>query len=150
MLLDALSQVSGSPTVFKDKPAGTRALQLSDVNVEHYFLRTFGRPERILTCECERSNEPSMVQVLHLMNGDTVNAKLEAKGNRIDQALAAGTPDAEIVDDAYLSALMRFPTEAEKSGVLQVLAATPAAERRTALEDFYWSLLTSREFLFNH
>ena len=150
VLLDALSQVSGSPTVFKDKPAGTRALQLSDVNVEHYFLRTFGRPERILTCECERSNEPSMVQVLHLMNGDTVNAKLEAKGNRIDQALAAGTPDAEIVDDAYLSALMRFPTEAEKSGVLQVLAATPAAERRTALEDFYWSLLTSREFLFNH
>lgn len=150
VLLDAISQVSGTPTVFKDKPAGTRALQLTDVNVEHYFLRTFGRPERVLTCECERSNEPSMVQVLHLMNGDTVNAKLEAKGSRIDTALAAGASDGDVVDDAYLSALTRYPTEEEKSGLLQVLAAAPATERRAALEDLYWSLLTSREFLFNH
>lgn len=78
-----------------------------------YFLQSFGRPERDLTCECERTAEPSMVQVLHISNGDTVNQKLEEKGNRLESLIAAGKSDAEIVDEVYLAALSRHPTEAE-------------------------------------
>ncbi|HTN76206.1 MAG TPA: DUF1549 and DUF1553 domain-containing protein [Pirellulaceae bacterium] len=150
VLLDAVSQVSGAPTAFKDFPAGTRALQLPDSSVESYFLQAFGRPDRLITCDCERSDEPSMTQVLHLYNGDTLNSKLAAKDNAIDRYLAAKLPPEQIVEELYLSALARFPTAEEKQSLAAILASTAEAEKRAALEDFFWSVLSSREFLFNH
>lgn len=150
VLLDAISQVTGTPTEFKGYAPGWRALQLPDSNVDSYFLKSFGRPQRLLTCECERTNEPSMVQVLHITNGDTINQKLAAKGSRVEQLLAAKTPDDKIVEDAYLSALSRQPTDAEKQQLVSELGQGPAAEKRQAIEDLYWSLLSGKEFLFNH
>jgi hypothetical protein len=150
VLLDALSAVSGSPTVFGDYAPGTRALQLPDVGVNSYFLKTFGRPLRAITCECERTAEPSMVQVLHISNGDTINEKLEAKGNRLEQMLAGNMTNEQIVEEAYLSALSRFPTDAEKAKLVAALAETSGADRRPIVEDLFWSILSSKEFLFNH
>lgn len=150
VLLDAVSQVTGVPTQFKGYPDGTRALELPDVNVESYFLSAFGRPERLITCECERSNEPSMVQVLHLMNGETINQKVAAEKNRVGQLLSANTPDEGIADEAYLSALCRYPTDKEREQILQILKTAETENRRAVVEDLYWSILTSKEFLFNH
>nr|MDQ3331187.1 DUF1549 and DUF1553 domain-containing protein [Planctomycetota bacterium] len=158
VLLDAVSQATLAPTKFAEKPLGTRALQLPDVKVASYFLDTFGRPDRLQTCECERSDMPSMKQVLNLMNGDTVNEKLsrvpdEKQGwtdNRIGLTLASGVSNDQIVEDAYLATLGRFPTEEEQAQLLAVLAETPADSRRVAIEDLYWGLLTSKEFLFQH
>jgi len=162
VLLDSYSHVTGVPTdFFQDKrnanqgrgpayPVGFRALQLPDTKTDSYFLRTFGRPDRDRTCECERTGEPSMAQALHIANGDTLNRKLAAKGNRLEQQLASGTPDAQLVEDVFLAALARFPTEAEKTTFTDTLAACAAAGRRALLEDIYWSLMSSREFLFNH
>ena len=151
VLLDALSQVTGAPTEFTGYAQGWRAEQLPDSNVDSYFLKSFGRPVRLLTCECERTSTPSMVQVLHICNGNTLNQKLAAKGNRLDQLLAAKTPPEGIIDEAYLSAPSRaYPTASEKEHLVQLLSAAPANEQRAAVEDLYWSLLSSTEFLFNH
>ena len=149
VLLDAMSQVTGTPTQFGDYPLGWRATQLPDANVNSYFLKTFGRPERVITCECERTAEPTMVQVLHISNGDSLNDKLQAKGNRIEQLLAANTPDDKLIEEVYLSALSRLLTDDEKSRLLGVLAE-PGQDKRQVVEDLYWSVLSSREFLFNH
>ncbi|HVX14027.1 MAG TPA: DUF1549 and DUF1553 domain-containing protein [Pirellulales bacterium] len=149
VLLDAMSQVTAAPTQFGDYPLGWRAVQLPDSNVNSYFLKTFGRPERVVTCECERTAEPTMVQVLHISNGDSLNNKLQAKGNRLEQLLAANTPDDRLVEELYLGALARRPTEDEKAKLLAVLAE-PGSDKRQVLEDLYWSVLSSREFLFNH
>jgi hypothetical protein len=149
VLLDAVSQVTGAPTTFAGYAAGTRALQLPDVNVDSYFLKTFGRPLRAITCECERNAQPSMVQVLHIANGDTINQKLRAGGNRLEKMLAAGKSNAEIIEDVYLAALSRMPSDAEKAKLLAALDEA-GAERREVVEDLYWSVLSSREFLFNH
>jgi hypothetical protein len=150
VMLDALSQVTGSPTTFKDYPAGWRAIQLPDANVESYFLTSFGRPERVLTCECERTSDPSMAQVLHLANGDTINQKLKARGNRLDALLKANTTDEQLVMEVYLSALARFPSDAETKALVDTIAASKDVPRRELLEDLYWSVLSSKEFLFNH
>jgi len=150
VMLDAISQVSAAPTNFPGYPSGWRAMQLPDSNVDSYFLKTFGRPERVITCECERTEEPSMVQVLHISNGKGINEKLAQAGNRIDQHLAAGASDEQIVDEAYLSALCRPPTPSERDAILAVLRDTPTEERRMAIEDVYWGVLSSKEFLFNH
>jgi hypothetical protein len=151
VMLDAFSQVTAAPTQFKDMPNGWRALQLPDSNIESYFLESFGRAERKLTCECERTEEPSMAQVLHIANGETVNQKLKQPNNRIEQLIACGASDEAIVEEAYVSALCRRPTEAEQKQILSMLAESKndAKLRREITEDVYWSILSSREFLFN-
>jgi hypothetical protein len=158
--LDALSQVTAAPTEFRQAaergagnfayPVGWRSLQLPDTNVDSYFLKSFGRPDRIITCECERTAAPSMSQALHIANGDTLNQKLKAKNNRIEQLLAAKTADEKIVEEIYLSALSRYPAESEKAKLLALLAEAKDASRREAVEDLFWGILSSKEFLFNH
>jgi hypothetical protein len=148
VLLDAMSQVTGSPTAFAGYPAGWRAVELPDSMVNSYFLQTFGRPEREVTCDCERTAEPSMVQVLHISNGTGLNGKLEAKGNRIDGWLKGKLPPSLMLDELYLAALSRAPTAKERAAMLAALK-TPG-EQRKALEDVAWSVLSSKEFLFNH
>jgi hypothetical protein len=161
-LLDAYSQVTGVPTEFRrdlrnanrglgDRyPANLRAFQLPDANVASYFLKTFGRADRLQTCECERTEEPSMAQALHIANGDTINQKLAAKDNTIAKLLADKLTNEQILDEAFLSTLARPPTATEKTRSLKLLADAGEADRRAALEDLYWSLLSSKEFLFNH
>lgn len=130
--------------------AQTRALELTDSAVKNYFLETFGRNDREITCECERSNQPSLVQVLHLSNGSTLNDKLADQHGHLTQLLATGPSDEAILEDAWLRTLSRFPTDDEKTPLLEMLKAASAEEKREVIEDVYWSLLTSREFLFRH
>lgn len=150
VLLDAMADITQVPTVFKDYPAGTRALQVRDTSLASYFLDTFGRPERILTCTCERSDEPSMTQVLHLANGTTLLEKLEAKEGRIANWIANNTPANQVADELFLTAFSRPPSEQERQTVLDLVANVPAEELRAAYEDLVWSVVTSREFLFQH
>lgn len=150
VLLDAISQVTSVPTAFKDQPPGTRAIQLPDASVGSYFLDTFGRPERLLTCTCERSDEPSMTQVLHLTNGKTIQEKIEAKDGRVGRLLESGVSATEIIDSLYLSALCRRASESERTRLVAVIDDTPGAEKRQVIEDLFWSVLTSKEFLFQH
>ena len=150
VLLDTLSEATGTPTDFKDYPKGWRAMQLPDSNVDSYFLKSFGRPEREKTCECERTAEPNVTQVLHIANGDTINKKLEAKDNVIAKWIDAKMPPEKIVEEAYLTALARLPTATEQDKIKKILGAADGKDQRAALEDMYWALLSSKEFLFNH
>ena len=127
---------------------GTRALQLSDSSVTSYFLKTFGRNEREITCECERSNKPSMVQVLHLSNGDTLNNNLRSKQSRVNTMITQSNGD--IIDEAYLLCLSRRPSDSERKRLQNIFEVTPETERRGVVEDLFWALMTSREFLFQH
>lgn len=155
VLLDAVAEVTDVPTPFKRNdggqfPSGWRAMQLPDVSDDSYFLKTFGRPERNITCECERTADPSMTQVLDISNGNTINKKLEAKNCCINQFLATNAPPAQIVEHAYLRAFSRFPSPQEEKQLLAVINNTKESERRTAVQDMYWAVLSSKEFLFNH
>ena len=155
VLLDAVAEVTDVPTPFKrdgggDFPSGWRAMQLPDVSADSYFLKTFGRPERNITCECERTADPSMTQMLDISNGDTINKKLESKECCLTQFLATNAPATQIIEHAYLRAFSRFPSKQEESRLLQMIDNTKESDRRTALQDMYWAVLSSKEFLFNH
>jgi len=161
VLHDTIAQVTKVPTQFKTKdvsggdgkavvfPMGWRAMQLPDGNTDSYFTKAFGRAAREQTCSCERTAEPSVTQALHVSNGDTINLKLEDKTSAVAQALDAKLSDEQIVDAAYLSALSRPPEPSERARILKLLAEAKT-ERRSAVEDIYWALLSSKEFLFNH
>lgn len=163
VLLDAISQVTDVPTAFTHiafansskketefYPTGTRALQLFDAAVASDFLKSFGRNPRNITCECERSAEPTMVQVFHLANGETVQGKLKAEGNRIEQLLAADVPAYKMIEELYLAALSRYPTDDELGQLLPLVINQDGLPEREVIEDLFWSVLSSREFLFNH
>lgn len=163
VLQDAITDVTGVPALY-DKialqdgstektefyPQGTRAVELYDSAVASYFLKTFGRNERAITCECERSSQPSMVQVLHLANGDAVNDRLSQKTGIVTELLESKAPPAELVRRAFLACLSRAPAEAELAGFTDLLSSAPESEKRAAVEDLFWALMTSREFLFQH
>ncbi len=162
VLLDSIDQVLGTSSSFTriafpgaDKQdtdfykKGTRAIQLYDSAVDSYFLKTFGRNPREITCACERSNEPSLVQVLHLSNGGTLNSKLESEDNRLARMIKDGKSNREIVQTLFLLALCRNPTEDELSKILNVMDEY-GDDRSLAIQDAAWGILTSPEFTFHH
>lgn len=159
VLIDAIASATEVPTAFPGYPAGWRSVQLPDVDVASTFLDAFGRPERNDTCSCERSDEPSLAQALHLANGDTLNEKLRDDSSSAAIAASSGDSFEVILDRLFKTALSRSPTEAERSRILPALEdAVAGAEseeeraalRRQAIEDLYWATLTGNEFLFNH
>jgi hypothetical protein len=159
VILDAMSQVTGSPTAFPGYPAGTRALQLPDTQVKSEFLTSFGRPQRISCDAAERASDSTIAQALAVINGDTLNKKLSAPEGAIALLLKLGLSDRRILEFMYLSAFSRYPTDAESAALADALEKVKPAQgteearrdaHRQALEDMVWALLTSKEFLFNH
>ena len=148
VLLDAISQVTETKNKFQGLPEGARAVQIADGNVSTYFLRTFGRAERASVCSCEVKMEPNLGQALHLLNGDTTHNRIGA-GKVVEAQLKAGKQPGEIVDDLFLRCFSRRPTDAERADLDKALAEAGDAKQQ-ALEDVFWALLNSKEFMFNH
>src|SRR4029077_6957265 len=92
VLLDAISQATGVPEKYQGWPQGSRAIQIWDNRLPSYFLRIFGRPIRASVCECERSNEPSISQALHLMNSPEILNHIQAPQGRVRRLVEAGKP----------------------------------------------------------
>jgi hypothetical protein len=149
VLLDMVSKTTGVPERFPGVPAGYRAIQLWDSKVPHYFLKLFGRPMRTSACECERNHQPGVSQVLHLLNGPEIHAKLTHADGYVAKTVPRLTDDAALVDDMYLTFYSRYPAEAERRIALEYLAKRPD-RRREAAEDLGWGLMNSLEFVFNH
>jgi hypothetical protein len=150
VLFDAVCQATGVPEKFNGVPEGARAIQLWDSQVNHYFLKLFGRPLRVTACECERATEPSVSQVLHVLNSPELQAKLSHESGTVAR-LARRYPsdNSALVDELYLSVISRLPTADEKSAATKYLQDHEST-RRQAAEDLVWSLLNSLEFVFNH
>lgn len=149
VLLDALSQATGSPEKFNGWPVGTRSINVWDNRMPSYFFRIFGRPVRATVCECERSNEPSISQALHLLNSPEINDKItDREGTARRLAESGQTPD-EIIADIYLGTVSRFPTPQELELMKQAFTS-PEATRQQAVEDVLWSVLNTKEFLYNN
>jgi len=148
VLLDAISQVLDVPEQFPNAPRSLRSAQLPGPASGVAFLKTFGKPDRLLTCECERSEATTLAQAFQMINGETLRRKLERSDNRIGRALREGGSDAELLREVYLAALCREPTAAEQARMLA--HARSSAERRKNWEDIVWAICNSKEFLLRH
>jgi len=149
VLLDVISQVTGSQEKFRGLPQGARAVQIADGQTSNYFLTTFGRATRETVCSCEVSMEPNLSQALHLLNGSTVQQKIAA-GGVIQKMLKEKKTPQDVVADLYLRCLSRKPSGAEAAKLNELLSEAPAKEQPKVLDDLFWALLNSQEFIFNH
>ena len=147
VILDIISQVTGVPESFTGFPEGTRALQLPDSKTRSYFLDSFGRPPRNTPNSSERTTASTVAQVLHLINGETLNRKLNTEGKLIDQLLTESENTSELIRHLYRIALTRDPSGPEVRRLVEFLGPDPDRER---VNDFAWAVLTSKEFLFTH
>jgi hypothetical protein len=149
VLLDAIDHVTQSPTRFAGMPPGTRAIALPDTGFSSYFLTVFGRPASTTACECERSQEANLSQSLHLLNSQEIQAKLSHDAGRAARlAVDDDRGDQQNIQELYRVAFNRNPSDQELKSTLTYLAGKQ--NRREAYEDVVWSLINSKEFLFNH
>ena len=147
VLLDCISEVTETKDKFQGLPRGARAVQIADGNTSSYFLTTFGRATRETVCSCEVKTEPNLSQALHLLNGSTVNDKIQ-EGGVVKALLKAGKKPDEIIEDLYMRCLSRKPASDELTELQKFLA--DAKDPEPVLSDLFWSLLNSKEFIFNH
>jgi hypothetical protein len=146
-LLDCISQATDTKDKFQGLPVGARAVQIADGQTSNYFLTTFGRAPRATVCACEATTDPTLSQALHLLNGDTVEQKI-AQGQLIDKLLTGGMSPPQVIETMYVKCLSRKPTAEELQRLMAIVGAE--ADPKPALHDIFWSVLNSREFLFNH
>ncbi len=148
VLLDMLCQVTGVEEKFSGSPLGVRAIELWDSQVRNDFLTLFGRPVRVSTCECERSVDTNVRQVLHFFNSSRVQRKLSHEKGRLAR-WSRELKDESLVEEMYLTFYSRYPTKSERATALDYLKKN-RNERRKAIEDLAWSMMSSIEFVLNH
>jgi Protein of unknown function (DUF1553)/Protein of unknown function (DUF1549)/Bacterial Ig-like domain (group 2) len=147
-LADAVDFATGTREKYQGLPLGTRAIQLPDPRVRSYLMDVFGRPARQIVCECERTAQPNIAQALHLLNGDFLNKKIADGKGRIEEGLKAKRSSKAMIEEIYLVTLSRSPHAEEVSKANDWISS--AKDEREGLQDLLWTLLNSREFLFNH
>ena len=147
-LLDAIAQVTEVPDRWATYAIGTRAIELSDTELQSVSLDTFGRPNRTTPCECDRVTAPSMSQALELFNGESLQGKLKNGQGAVAQLCKREKNDAAVIEELFLRAFSRRPTDKEAAAILRAVIGAP--NREEAMQDVLWALLNSKEFMFNH
>jgi hypothetical protein len=149
-LLDALSAATGVPTKYPGVPLGAPATAVDAGRNSVRFLDAFGRPGRDSACTCDRHDDPTLGQTLHLINGDTVATKIGDGQGRLRKALAAKQAPSAMLEDLFLAAYCRRPKASEQERLLALVQTPDAKANSAAWQDIYWSVLNSKEFLFQH
>ena len=156
--VDAINQVTGAPfkvrTPYAKLPPKRvikRALELPPSRIsptdDGYLLQIFGKPLRVQASDYERSNAPSLSQVLYLYNSTELKAKIAADKGLLRGFLEAIKDDGKLVEELYLLTLTRFPRPQETARALEHVRT--AASRRAGFQEVLWSLCNHKEFLVN-
>ena len=154
VLLDAIDQVTEVSSEFEGYERGIRAGQLAGVNKTYRraapagglrFLQMFGKPPRIMTCACERSNETTLGQVFELTSGELLNQKLANSSNCLETLLRDAESDKDVIEELFWRTLSRPATKDERTNIENFVQN--ATNRRKAFEDVLWALINSKEFL---
>jgi hypothetical protein len=148
VLLDAVDSACGTKTRFSRMSKNARAVDLPHEGFGSYFLDVFDRPPRSSPCECARSNGASLSAVLHLSNSPEMDNKIGSDSGRVARLVKEKATRDQALDELFLAALSRYPTDAERQKARAYCEREP--DLRRGLEDVLWALLNSKEFLFNH
>ncbi|MDP7206909.1 MAG: DUF1553 domain-containing protein, partial [Pirellulaceae bacterium] len=143
-----ISMATRIPELFEGYPPGTTAVSLAEGNVEHRFLKAFTRPVRDVACDCARDTDPTLNQVIHLLNNPGILDKIDSPDSRLSSWLAAELSTQQVVENLYLGTLSRYPTRQENRLVLRHVRET--GDRTAALRDLQHALFNANEFLLRH
>ncbi|MEK0450111.1 MAG: hypothetical protein RL088_2379 [Verrucomicrobiota bacterium] len=146
VMLDCITQVTETKDKFRGLPLGARSVEIADGKTTNYFLTTFGRADRETICAREQVG-PTLSQALHMLNGDTVEGKIQ-QGGVVQKLMKSNMTPREIATDLFLRTFNRMPTEQELRKLEDHWGVTE--EQPKVFTDIFWALLNSKEFMFNH
>lgn len=113
-----------------------------------HAMKVFGKPDRAINCDCERVNQPTLLQSIFLQNDPLVRMRLEYSG-WIDEVGESGRKDfLRLINEAWLRSVNRLPRPEEVARAKQHLSSTPSTEE--GLTDLLWALMNTKEFILNH
>jgi hypothetical protein len=160
ILVDAVNEATGTQEEFPAKlylPTNAKAIEVAGVTGAEdkeatlsYAFKIFGRPDRSLDiqCDCERDTNATIVQTLYLANHPRVRDKIYSEEGRVAKIVSEHSENARRIEEIYLVAVGRLPTESEQSACLAYVSERESSLR--AFQDVLWSLLNTREFILNH
>jgi hypothetical protein len=157
VLVDALAHATGTSDdmdmMFFHWPATWKALDIPYPPRNAFvafMLEQFGRPERnsAAQCDCERSSEASVLQVLSFANHPRVRQKIADPQGLVTRLVKEQPDTARRVEELYLWTLCRLPSSEELSACREYLQTAPDAT--AGLAGVMWSLLNTREFLLQY
>jgi hypothetical protein len=146
VLLDAVCEVTGVGEEFQAMPSGSSAKELWTHRIDSLFLDAFGRPNENQDPPCERTNDTTVVQALHVMNSDSIASKVTSDAGRAAALAKSDKSPAEIVDELYLAIYARLPSNTERQ--IGVGLYKDGSDRRLVTEDLMWALINTPEFWF--
>lgn len=117
-----------------------------------HAMKVFGKPDRSINCDCERVNEPTLLQAIFTQNDPLVRMRIADSGwiIEIEDAEADGTKldKSDLIHEVWLRTVGRNPTEPETSRATEHLAQAESVAEGIA--DLLWAMLNTKEFLLNH
>lgn len=153
VLLDAIGDVTGLPESFANQRMGTRAIELEELSKPSPALSVLGACSRQESCEAVPVGRDPLGQLttqLHWLNGKLLNERLVSEGGILTALEKDGVPAVGSVEQIYLRAYSRFPSQRERDFWAEKIGTDPAEATPGNMQDFLWAILSSREFISNH
>ena len=115
-------------------------------------MKVFGKPDRSINCDCERVNEPTLLQAIFTQNDPLLRMRLADSGWMIeieDAGDAGESLDRRIlIEQVWLRTVGRMPTDADHARAKKHLSQSPTLTE--GIVDLLWAMMNSKEFLLNH
>lgn len=144
VLMDAIADFTETTPNMQAMPPESRANQVWTTRVDSLFLDTFGRPNENQDPPCERTPDSTMTQSLHLMNSRELDSRIRDKAGRATRLAKSETSTVEVVEELYLAAFSRFPTDTEKDYGINLIDQSET--KQTGIEDLMWAMINAPEF----
>ena len=136
-----------APEPFTFLPKDRRSILIADGSISNAFLLLFGRPARDTGLLSERHNEITAKQRLYLFNSGKLFRIL---GRITDDKAFRSRPMRAIVQDLYWRFLSRPALPAEEDMLVAHHSGLKGGARWRFPRDVAWSLMNTREFLYQH
>jgi len=155
VVYDAMKQVTAATdqqdavrTNLQRRASGHLSMRMAGTHA----MKVFGKPDRSINCDCERVNEPTLLQAIFTQNDPIVRMRIADSGwiIELEDAEAASEPldRVDLINQVWLRTVGRGPGEEEQRRAKEHLAS--ASSVAEGIADLMWAMLNTKEFLLNH
>ena len=155
VVYDAMKQVAAAPAEQQEVRANLRRRASGHLSMRMagtHAMKVFGKPDRSINCDCERVNEPTLLQAIFTQNDPLLRMRLADSGwiIEIEEAEDAGEilETNLLIEQVWLRTVGRMPTDTDRARAQKHLAESPTLTE--GVVDLLWAMMNSKEFLLNH
>jgi hypothetical protein len=117
-----------------------------------HAMQVFGKPDRAINCDCERVNQPTLLQAIFQQNDPLIRQRLAESSwlQEIDAITSADQPidKSAMLQQVWLRTVGRPASPDELERAQRHLADSESIVE--GLRELMWAMLNTKEFLLNH